>query len=111
MLKIETLLLRIEMDRYTKDGESSMLMSMRRSLPRVNSTRSSDSSSIGTSILFLKCPWKMTNIARKSKERKFKLVVIVKEDILILTASAIETWPSRFQMGKSIRYGTSINHL
>ena len=53
--RTETLSLKTRMERHTKDGESSMLMSTRRSQLRVNSTRSSDFTLRETSTLFQHC--------------------------------------------------------
>jgi hypothetical protein len=52
MLKIETSLYTRRTERSTRDGKLSMLMSMRRSQLRDNSTRSSDFTLRETSTLF-----------------------------------------------------------
>jgi hypothetical protein len=52
MLRTETSLLETKTVRLDKDGESSMLMNMRRSQPRVNLTRSSAFTLKEISILF-----------------------------------------------------------
>jgi hypothetical protein len=87
-MKTETLLLRTRMERQAKSGMSSMLMNMRRSQLRVNSTRSSDFTLRETSTLSQHC-----------------------QEAECSTCLITETWSSRLETEESNKSGTSTNNL